>query len=106
MLSLENRRGCLRLGQNRQVLCNGKEATLINLSPSGARLVIPLGTDRCRLRFELGGHRFQLQARCVWRQALLDGENCIAGVRFEGLGEVERHELCSFVIKEYYQLAA
>ena len=106
MLILENRRSSLRLHRPTQVSANEHRATMLNLSISGARLVMPEARQRVDLEFHLDGRNFRLRGRTVWTQPLAGSEYVVAGIRFEGPGEVELHELSRYVVREYYQLTA
>ena len=84
---LSNRRGAPRLSRNldiRYVQPGGgvQAGQAVNISQSGARLILEEGADNNELTVEFEG-KIALLARTVWRQPLNNGRQ-IVGVVFEG----------------------
>ncbi|MBN9418012.1 MAG: PilZ domain-containing protein [Candidatus Eremiobacteraeota bacterium] len=84
---LSNRRGAPRLSRNldiRYVHQGGgvQSGQAVNISQSGARLILEDDADNTELTVEFEG-KIALLARTVWRQPLNNGRQ-IVGVVFEG----------------------
>ncbi|MBS2037999.1 PilZ domain-containing protein [bacterium] len=82
-----NRRGAPRISRVldiRYVPQGGgvKSGQAVNISQTGARLILEDAADNCELTVEFEG-KIAMLARAVWRQPLTEGRQ-IVGVVFEG----------------------
>ncbi len=105
MPTIIDRRGELRLGEERRAQCDFRPATVLNLSLTGARLVLtgPL-EEEMFVAFELPGTTIEVPARVVWRQR--HGPSTVVGVRFDRLTESETRSLRGHVLGSYYRMNA
>ena len=90
VLTLANRRGGDRVAVQTSLPCHQEgglaaNAHAINVSETGARLILPGGhiDFRHRLTLQVGEH--EIRARVVWEQPMVVGKCRVAGVRFENL---------------------
>lgn len=100
-----NRRDDLRVVERIAATCDSRSATMINLSFTGARLVVcgPVG-EEVFLSFNLGTHTIQIPAFVVWRQSA--GLSTVIGVRFDRLTAYEARVLRGHVLGSYYRMNA
>lgn len=104
MLAIANRRDALRLSREHQVICNGYQTTMLNLSVTGARLVLKKPEERVLLHFQLGDKLLKLEGEVVWAQPC---GNCqIVGVTFQNACEEKLSALRNHVLCNYYGLWA
>ncbi len=99
MLAIANRRDALRLAREHQIHCNGYQTTMLNLSVTGARLVMKKLEETVTLHFQLGDHLMSLEGDVVWSQQC--GCCYIVGVTFrtppkEQLSALRNHVLCNY----------
>ena len=67
----------------------------VNISQTGARLILEDATDDCELTVEFEG-KLAMLARTVWRQPLANGRQ-IVGVAFEGFHWSQRVALDNYI---------
>ena len=108
---LSNRRGAPRLSRIldiryvRQGQSDGVQAgQAVNISQSGARLILEDAAEDCELTVEFEG-KIAVLARTVWRQPLAGGRQ-IVGVVFEGFHWSQRVALDNYIYKLEQQQAA
>lgn len=97
---LSNRRGAPRLSRVlniRYVRQGGRvlDGQAVNISQTGARLILEDATDDCELTVEFEG-KLAMLARTVWRQPLANGRQ-IVGVAFEGFHWSQRVALDNYI---------
>jgi hypothetical protein len=107
---LSNRRGAPRLSRIldiRYVRQGRSEGVLVgqavNISQTGARLILEDAADNCELTVEFEG-KIAVLARTVWRQPLSGGRQ-IVGVVFEGFHWSQRVALDNYLYKLEQQAA-
>ena len=99
---LSNRRGAPRLSRNldiRYVHQGGgvQAGQAVNISQSGARLILEDGDADAELTVEFEG-KIALLARTVWRQPLHNGRQ-IVGVVFEGFHWSQKVALDNYIFQ-------
>ena len=97
---LSNRRGAPRVSRilDTRYVRQGKKAPAaqaVNISQSGARLILEDGVDPAELTVEFEG-KIAVLARTVWRQPLTEGRQ-IVGVVFEGFHWGQRVALDNYI---------
>ena len=97
---LSNRRGAPRVSRVLDIRYvrqgeNVRAGQAVNISQSGARLILEDGVDPAELTVEFEG-KIAVLARTVWRQPLAEGRQ-IVGVVFEGFHWGQRVALDNYI---------
>lgn len=105
---LSNRRGAPRLSRTLDIRYvhpgDGVRAgQAVNISQSGARLILEDGADKAELTVEFEG-KIAVLARTVWRQPLTGGRQ-IVGVVFEGFHWAQKVALDNYLFELESQAA-
>lgn len=98
--NLSNRRGAPRLSRvlNIRYVRQGggvQRGQAVNISQSGARLILEDAAENCELTVEFEG-KIAVLARTVWRQPLTEGRQ-IVGVVFEGFHWSQKVALDNYI---------
>lgn len=98
-----NRRHNGRIHRQLTVESNGRQGHLLDLSQSGARLLLSQPGRWVALTFELDGRQVEVQAERTWIRRLGPGPQRMVGVRFVGLSAEARGVLHMWLVRQQYQ---